>query len=111
MVALSGHMQGRETVLCFGVDGGVSGEEQLDDLLVTRPGSAMKRSETVTRFDVNLGAVIEQQVDTVSLAPFGGHVEWSDVLLAKRRSSSHQNQSAADDTPMETNKSLLWLQS
>lgn len=81
VVALAGHVQGRQTVLGLGRYRSSSLEHRVHYVLVARPGGAVEGGEAVPGLGLEVGALVQQQPHHVTLAPLGGHVQRSDVVL------------------------------
>lgn len=81
MVALAGHVQGRQPVLGLGGDGSSSLEHHVHHVLVAGAGRAVERGQPVAGFGLQVGPLVQKQGYHVCFPPFCCHVQWGDVVL------------------------------
>ena len=60
---------------------GASLQQQIDDLVVSRPGATMQRRQPVPRVTLHLSAVVKEERNHVGFTPLGGHVHRLDLVL------------------------------
>ena len=81
VVALAGHVQGRQAVLGLGGYRSSALQHRVHHVLVAGPGGAVEGGQTVPGLGLEVGALVQQQPHHVTLAPLGRHVQRSDVVL------------------------------
>ena len=81
VVALAGHVQGRQAVLGLGGDGRPALQHRVNHVLVAGPGGAVEGGQPVPGLGLEVGALVQQQPNHVALTPLGGHVQRRDVVL------------------------------
>ena len=81
VIALAGHVQGRQPVLGLGGNRSSSLEHHVHYILVAGAGRAVERGQPVAGLGLQIGSLVQEQGDHVSFPPFCCHVQWGDVVL------------------------------
>ena len=106
VIALRRHVQRRQTILStikelrqsvsviqgtrwqhlgLGRNGGSSFQQQIDHVLVSGAGGAVQWRQSVARLGLEIGVLVQEDRDHVGFAPFGRHMQRSDVMLNQKK--------------------------
>ena len=81
VIALAGHVQGRQPVLGLGGNRSSSLEHHVHYGLVAGAGCAVERGQPVAGLGLQISSLVQEQGDHVSFPPFCSHVQWGNVVL------------------------------